>query len=306
MFIVKHKAFFLGVAAIIIVVALGSIITFGMRSGIEFTGGTLIELSHGVDSQTVDRTAIETALDPLTLGAYSLRASDVVGSVDTGTGYLLRTRPVTIEERGVLVQALTDTGVSIDRFDEVGPTIGVELKHKAIVALTLIVLMIALYVAFVFRSVSKPVSSWVYGFITILILGHDVLVPAGVFAYLGHAFGAEVDVLFVTALLVVLGYSVNDTIVVFDRIRERLRVNGQINRREEFDVTVGTALSETYARSINTSFTTLLVLVALYYFGGTATTYFALMLIAGVVAGTYSSIFIAAPLLVAINEWRNK
>lgn len=296
MFIVAHKKIFLALSGLIVLGAVVSIAMFGLTFGIEFTGGTLAEITY---TEPVDRTVIESSIDPLALGAYSLRAS--------GTqGYVLRTRDLNTTERGVLVDALQGTGATVERFTEVGPTIGNELRHKALVSLALIALMIALYVAFAFRGVSKPVSSWVYGFITILILAHDILIPAGVFAYLGYAFGAEVDVLFVTALLVVLGYSVNDTIVVFDRIRERLRINSQINRREEFDVTVGTALSETYARSINTSFTTLMVLVALYWFGGTATTYFAIMLIAGVLAGTYSSLFIAAPLLVAINEWRNR
>lgn len=296
MFIVAHKKIFLALSGLIVLGAVVSIAMFGLTFGIEFTGGTLAEITY---TEPVDRTVIESSIDPLALGAYSLRAS--------GTqGYVLRTRDLNTTERGVLVDALQGTGATVERFTEVGPTIGNELRHKALVSLALIALMIALYVAFAFRGVSKPVSSWVYGFITILILAHDILIPAGVFAYLGYAFGAEVDVLFVTALLVVLGYSVNDTIVVFDRIRERLRINSQINRREEFDVTVGTALSETYARSINTSFTTLIVLVALYWFGGTATTYFAIMLIAGVLAGTYSSLFIAAPLLVAINEWRNR
>lgn len=295
MFIVAYKKFFLVLSALIVAGAVGAIALYGLTFGIEFTGGTLAEIAY---THSVARSVVEDAIDPLALGAYSLRPS--------GTdGFVLRTRDLNTTERGVLVTALESTQARVERFTEVGPTIGTELRRKALVSLALIAFMIALYVAFTFRSVSKPVSSWVYGGITILILIHDIIIPAGAFAWLGHAFGAEVDVLFVTALLVVLGYSVNDTIVVFDRIRERLKINAQMNRREEFETTVGTALSETYARSINTSFTTLITLVALYWFGGTATMYFALMLIAGVLAGTYSSLFIAAPLLVAINNWKN-
>lgn len=296
MFIVAYRKLFLALSVLIVLAAVGSIAVFGLKFGIDFTGGTLAEITY---TQPTSRTVVEEALNPLGLGAYSLRASN-------DASFIVRTRDLNTTERGVLLMALENTGATVDRFTEVGPTIGNELRRKAFVSLALIALMIALYVAFAFRSVSKPVSSWVYGFITILILVHDIIIPAGVFAYLGYAFGAEVDVLFVTALLVVLGYSVNDTIVVFDRIRERLHINTQMNRRESFDITVGTALSETYARSINTSFTTFVVLVALYWFGGAATMYFALMLIAGVLAGTYSSLFIAAPLLVAINEFKNK
>lgn len=296
MFIVAYRKIFLALSVLIVLAAVSSIVVFGLKFGIDFTGGTLAEITY---IQPTSRTVVEEALNPLGLGAYSLRASN-------DASFIVRTRDLNTTERGVLVDALQGTGATVERFTEVGPTIGNELRRKAFVSLALIALMIALYVAFAFRSVSKPVSSWVYGFITILILVHDIIIPAGVFAYLGYAFGAEVDVLFVTALLVVLGYSVNDTIVVFDRIRERLHINSQMSRRESFDITVGTALSETYARSINTSFTTFMVLVALYWFGGAATMYFALMLIAGVLAGTYSSLFIAAPLLVAINELKNK
>lgn len=293
--IIRFKNFFLLLSAGIVALAFGALLVFGLRPGIDFTGGTLAEVSY---TEYTERTVLENALTSFDLGGYSLRSSDE-------TGYVLRTRPLEAHERGAVLRAIEDTGASITRLTEVGPTIGTELRRKSVVALGLIVLMIALYIAFAFRSVSKPVSSWVYGFITILILAHDVLIPAGVFAFLGYLFGAEVDVLFVTALLVVLGYSVNDTIVVFDRIRERLHINTQMNRKEDFEKTVGTALSETYARSINTSLTTLVTLIALYWFGGSATEYFALMLIAGVIAGTYSSLFIASPLLVIINNWRN-
>ena len=187
-----------------------------------------------------------------------------------------------------------------------GPTIGNELRSKAVVALVLVALAITLYVAFAFRHVSKPVSSWVYGLITIGVLLHDIIIPAGLFAVLGHLFGAEVDVLFVVALLVILGYSVNDTIVVFDRVREALKINEHMGRKEDFALTVGAALQTTYARSINTSLTTLIALTALLILGASVTQYFALMLIAGILAGTYSSIFLAAPLLVALNNWRHK
>jgi len=159
----------------------------------------------------------------------------------------------------------------------------------------------------VFRKVSQPVSSWKYGLVAIIALAHDIIIPAGIFAFLGSRFiEFQIDVLFVMALLAILGFSVNDTIVVFDRIRENLRMNREYRERREFDETVGDSLKQTYSRSLNTSITTLIVLVALYLIGGASTQQFALVLAIGVVAGTYSSIFLASPLLVSLERWGNK
>ena len=189
-----------------------------------------------------------------------------------------------------------------ERFNSIGPTIGKELRNKAFVAIGIVIIAIMLFVAFVFRKVSKPVSSWKYGVAAIIALIHDIIVPTGVFAFLGYILGVEIDILFVMALLAILGYSVNDTIVVFDRVRENLRLNREHGSEESFDLTVGKSLNQTYARSINTSLTTLFVVIALFFFGSEATQDFALVLAIGIIAGTYSSIFLATPLLVAINK----
>ena len=163
-------------------------------------------------------------------------------------------------------------------------------------------LAIIFFIAFVFRHVSAPVSSWKYGIIAIIALLHDIIVTIGLFAVLGALVGAEVDILFVMALLAILGYSVNDTIVVFDRVRENLRTNLELNRKEDFELTVGKSLNQTYIRSINTSLTTFFVLITLFMLGPLATQNFALVLLTGVIAGTYSSICLATPLLVAVND----
>ena len=167
----------------------------------------------------------------------------------------------------------------------------------------LVILGIVLYITFAFRKVSEPISSWKYGLVAIAALVHDVLIPTGVFAVLGHFLGYEVDTLFVTALLVILGFSVHDTIVVFDRVRENLRHS---TGRKPFDQIVGESVSQTFTRSINTSLTTLLALIVLYFFGGSTTEHFSLALIIGIAAGTYSSIFIGSPLLVTLNLWKGK
>ena len=192
------------------------------------------------------------------------------------------------------------------RFDSIGPSIGSELQTRSVYAIILVILAIALFIAFAFRHVSKPVSSWKYGIVALLSLAHDVIIPIGAFAVMGHFMGAEVDTLFVTAILVVLGFSVHDTIVVFDRVRENLRRLEEKGMKESFEETVGKSVSQTLGRSINTSLTTVLALLALYFFGATATHYFSLTLLIGIVAGTYSSVFLGSPLLVTLQKMQKE
>jgi preprotein translocase subunit SecF len=187
-------------------------------------------------------------------------------------------------------------------FESVGPVIGAELMRRAIYAIALVILMIVIYIAWAFRKVSRPISSWQYGIATLIALLHDVIIPVGIFAILGHFLGVEIGLLFVTAVLTILGFSVHDTIVVFDRIRENLRRHIGDN----FEDTVNRSINQTISRSINTSFTVLLTLLAVYFFGGESIRYFALALIVGIIFGTYSSIFIASPLLVLWEGWKKK
>ncbi|MEK9209494.1 MAG: protein translocase subunit SecF, partial [Patescibacteria group bacterium] len=181
------------------------------------------------------------------------------------------------------------------RFVAIGPVIGRELKQKSLLALILVGLMIIAYIAFAFRKVSKPVSSWKYGVTAVLALVHDVLIPTGVFSFLGHFYGLEIDILFVTALLTILGFSVHDTIVVFDRIRENLKKR----KEDSFEKAVNASVNQTLTRSVNTSLTVLFALLALFFLGSQSIKYFSLTLILGVSFGTYSSIFLASPLLVS-------
>lgn len=313
MFAITYKKIFLYIAAAIMVGSLAIIMTFGLKLGIDFTGGSLTEVAYEV---APDKAVLESTVSGLSLGEASVRES-----VDeSGRGaYLIRTRDLTETEHTELVAAVTSLGeqAEITRFTSIGPVIGQELRDKAGWAIFGVVSIIVLYVAFAFAGIGTPVSSWTYGAITIFVLVHDVLVPTALMSLLGYFAGIEVDVLFVMALLAVLGYSVNDTIVVFDRVRENLMQNRTEKRtkREEpggivhedvvytltkpYDEIVGSAVSETLARSINTSLTTFVALVALYFVGGAVTQTFALVLMAGVAAGTYSSICIASPLVVA-------
>ena len=319
MFLTRYTKQFLIAALAIYIGTCALILSLGVPLGIDFTGGSLTEVSY---ETLPEKSQIEGELDILSLGTYSLRSTSGTEGRD---GYILRMRDLSEEERKAVARALTNEtqGGTIDRFTSVGPVIGEELKAKALYALGAVFLIIILYVAFVFRKVSKPVGSWVYGGITILVLLHDVLVPTAVVAVLGVTIGIEADVLFVMALLAVLGYSVNDTIVVFDRVRENLlkyrnekeikvetvgvdRTETTYELTKPFADIVGESVSQTLARSINTSLTTLLALLALFILGGSATQMFALILIIGVIAGTYSSICIASPLLIAIANWQAK
>ncbi len=297
MWIIRNRNIFFAIAALLVGASVLAIGAFGIRPSIEFTGGTLLEVGYA--DSVGDKASIEKNLDMLSLGAYSLRPFG-------DDAYLLRVREIEQGELSAIVTAFQVEGVSapeLRRQNTVGPTIGAELQNKAFAALAVVIALTIIYVAFAFRHVSEPVSSWKYGFIAIVTLIHDVTIPAGIFAIIGHYYGtAEADVLFVTALLTILGYSVNDTIVIFDRIRENLKKNQDDNVEESFDEVVGHSLEQTFVRSFNTSFTVLIVVVAILLFGGSATYYFALALTAGVVAGTYSSLFLAAPLLVLLER----
>lgn len=300
MIVIKHRKIWFALSGLFIVLALLAMSTFGFNLGVDFRGGTITEVRY--EGERPEKLVVDERVSALDLGGFSVRPSE-------GDRYIIRTRELSLEEGAALVGALPqDNGVSpiVERANTVGPIAGAELQRKALMAIVVVVLMIVLFVTFAFRKVSKPVSSWKYGLATIVALFHDVVVPTGIFVLLGHLYGVEIDLLFVTGLLAILGYSVNDTIVVFDRVRENLRINEEKRINESFDKTVGNSVTQTLARSINTSLTLLVVLVALYAVGSAATRDFALLLIVGVIVGTYSSIFLASPLLVSFSKLGRK
>ena len=297
MFIIKYKNFFFALSAVLMFISAGLMTVYDWNYGIEFTGGSLLEVSY--PDGRPDRAVVSERLDALQWTGTAIQ--------ETGTdGFIIRTKDLSESERQQLVGAVSANGtIKIEerRFNSVGPIIGAELRAKAGWAILCVIIAIVLYIAFAFRGVSQPLSSWVYGLVAIGALVHDVVIPAGVYVALGHYFiDVQIDILFVTAILTILGFSVHDTIVVFDRTRENLK----LRTWKEFDVTVGHSLEQTIVRSVNTSMTVLLVILALYFVGGETTKNFALTLAIGIVAGTYSSIFFASPLLVAIDEWKQK
>lgn len=309
MWIIKHRAIFYTLSIVLIVASIFSFVKWGLNFGIDFTGGTLIEVSY-----SNERPAQADILN--SISAIDAKASVRPAGTDS---YIIRMKPIDQSEKATVLDVLnissapdalvddnTDTlnastsVASLKTFDSIGPILGAESLRKALVSIVLVILGIVLFITFAFRKVSEPVSSWKYGLVAIVALVHDVIIPTGVFSILGHYAGYEIDTLFVTAILVILGFSVHDTIVVFDRVRENLR---NYSAKKPFVEVVGESINQTLVRSVNTSLTTLIALLVLYFVGGSATEHFSLALIIGIAAGTYSSIFVGSALLVTIEKW---
>jgi len=313
MFIINHRGFFFWLTGLILAGALGAILFWGLPLGIDFTGGSLMQVEYQNGRPAL--TDIEGQIAPVNLGTVSVRA---VGE----KAVAIRTRSQTPAEHESVLSAISTTAsATLDGFPSgeptksvvaelsytsVGPALGSQFTNKAIWAILAVILVIMLYIAFAFRHVSRPVPGWGYGITVVAMLAIDIIVPAGFYAVYAHFTGAEVDSLFVVALLSLLGYCVNDVIVIFDRIREHLAKNERENNKEAFEDTIGKSISETMNRSINTALTVVLALIALIYFGAETTRNFALVMLVGVVAGTFSSITRSAPLLIPIAKWFNK
>ena len=276
-----------------------SLLVFGLKLGIDFTGGSLLEVRYeGISRPSLS--SVQEAVRELNVGPFEVQP---IGD----TNMLVKLKSLDESTHGKLLETLrknvTSGKLFEERFESVGPSIGQELQHKTVWAILLALVMISLYIAFAFRKVDRPVSSWKYGIAALIALFHDVIIPIGAFALLGHFHTLDIGTPFVAALLTVLGFSVHDTIVVFDRIRENLK---KLGGGEPFENLVEKSLRQTIGRSINTSVTVMVVMLALYFFGGLATKFFALTILIGVFFGTYSSIFIASFLLVTWHKWSLK
>lgn len=272
------------------VVCIGMLVRFGLKPGIDFTGGSLMELSFSGTRPTQE-------VLTQTLADNNLKEAIVQKS--GADRFIIRVEFLNEDRHQALLKSFRTAfenpanQVREESFETIGAAVSAQLRERAVWAVLFVSLGIILYMAYAFRKVSHPVKSWKYGAMAIVAMIHDITLVLGVFALLGHFYGVEIDIAFVVALLTVLGYSVNDTIVVFDRIRETLIHRGTQN----FPDTVNAGLNETLMRSLNTTFATLLPLFALFFLGGTTVHYFALALLIGMASGAYSSIFIASPLL---------
>jgi preprotein translocase subunit SecF len=296
MWIVINRKIFYGISLVLVVASLAFLAVWKLNPSIDFTGGTLIEVQY--QGFRPDQSAVTSALSAIDPDV-SVRPS--------GTDeFVVRMKAIDESAKPAVASALSLNGTASSTeksFDSIGPVLGVEALRKAVVSIILVILGIVIYITFAFRKVSEPVASWKYGLVAVVALTHDVVIPLGVFSILGHLAGIEVDTLFVTALLVVLGFSVHNTIVVFDRVRENLRVN---RADKTFEQVVGESISQTFTRSMNTSATVLICLVVLYILGGSVTEHFTLALIIGIAAGTFSSVFIGSPLLVTLEKLQKK
>lgn len=291
--IVKQRPIWFSVSGILMVASIVLLAVYGLNLSIDFTGGSILEVEYLEERAEI--TEIRTTVEEAGFVGGNVQPSDE-------RGLLVRQPPLTEDQHQELLGVLETFGELEElRFDSIGPVIGEELKRKSVWALILIFVAIIAYVAWSFRKVGQQVKSWKYGLLTIVAALHDVMITLGVAALLGHLLDLSVGTAFVAALLTILGYSVNDTIVVFDRIRENLKRD-----HGNFEATVGLSVKETIARSINTSITTFLALLAVYIFGGETTKEFALILMVGILAGAYSSIFLASPLLVAWQKRSSK
>lgn len=293
--IISRSKLWLAISASLVVAAVACIAIFGLQFGIDFTGGSLIsvEFAQEVSQEDVRATANAAGYD-----AVVQQATD--GST------LIRVRPMSEDEHQEMLASLRTAHGELTelQFNSIGPTVGDQLKKQTSIAVVLVLVLIMAYVAWAFRHVSEPVRSWKYGVVTLISALHDVIIPLGAFAVFGHFFGYSVDTAFVAAILTILGYSINDTIVVFDRTRENL-----FRRRhaeERFGETVNRSINETLGRSLNTTLTTILPLIAIVVFGGESTRPFAITLLVGVLSGAYSSIFLASPLLAMSEKWGKK
>lgn len=300
MFVVRHRRFFFILTGLLLLGSIIAVAVFPPKLSIEFTGGSLLEVAY--QDGRPELSVVRDRLHTLELGEPSVRESGE-------NAVTIRTRTLSPEERTAVLAALsggaTDSVTEL-RFNSIGPSLGNELAIKALYAIGVVTLAIMLYIAWAFRGVSRPVPSWGYGIIAVFMLAIDIIVPTGFYAIYALFTGAQFDSLFVIALLALLGYCINDVIVIFDRVREHLRKNEEEEIEEEFEVTVGKSIDETMGRSINTGLTVVLALLALTVIGNEATRNFALVMMVGVAAGTFSSITRSAPLLIPIAAWLEK
>lgn len=287
--IVGKRRIFLITSGILTLIAIVFIALFGFKLSIEFTGGSHLDVTS---SRNIDTAHVEKVIEDNKIKVVSIKKK-------YDKDILIRTATITNAQKNTLIAKLNEAGLEIKEksFETLGLVVGSEARMDALKAVGLALVAITLYIAFAFRKVSHPVSSWKFGFSAIIGLLHDVILVLGIFSALGLFFGIEIDTLFITAILTIMGFSVHDTIVVFDRIRENLIRNV---RHLPFEQVVNNSFNETLVRSLNTSITVVLVLFALLLFGGESIRWFVFAFIVGMIVGTYSSIFIASGILV---EW---
>ncbi len=296
--IIGKKNVYFFISLLVIVPGLVSLFLFGLKFSIDFIGGSRIEIQSSEFGIRSSESEIRTAFKNQNIAISSIQklGKDI---------FIVRTKPIDQNTYLKIISRLKKKYLTIRElsFQTVGPVIGSETTLNAIKSIVVASILIILYIAWSFRKVPLPLKSIRFGICAIIALLHDVLVVVGIFSILGKLYGVEIDSLFVTAILTIIGFSVHDTIVVFDRIRENLR---KYSATMSFEKIVNESILQTFTRSLNTSLTVLLVLFTLLLFGGESTKWFIVALLVGITSGTYSSIFNAAPLLVVWDEWSRR
>ncbi len=288
--IIKNRKIFLSIPALLVAVSIIFLSIWGLNFGIDFQGGSLLEVKYEGYQPSISE--IQENLSDVEINNLVIQPTE--------NSYILRFKENSEEIHSQVLSGLKDVVVEIEgadliemQFNSVGPSIGNELKSKSFNASIIALIMIIIFISFAFRKVSLPVASWKYGVASIIALAHDVLITLGLFSFLGHFYGVEINTAFIAAILTILGYSINDTIVVFDRVRDNLPKS-----KQSFADTVNTSLNQTLGRSLSTSTTTILALLTIFFFSGSTIKDFSLALTVGIFIGTYSSIFVASSVLV--------
>lgn len=290
--IIKNSNFWFIFSGILSIIAILAIAIYGLRIGIDYKGGTVIE----IESNNTNRVSLlKEVLDTQGYSEYQIKESSN-NTINLRFSTLTNEQHIAFQDAAK--QKISDYTES--SYDTVGPTIGKDLTKKSIWAVVVASLGIILFIAFAFRKIPKPLSSWKFGLSAIIALMHDLVITTGVVAIMSHFFvWMQVDALFITAMLTIMGFSVHDTIVVYDRLRE----NYIRNPHDNIELTAEKSINQTLARSINTSMTTIIVLTCLLVFGSPSIRHFIIILIIGITLGTYSSIFVASPIVV---RWHRK
>ena len=288
---IKYSNIYYIISVVLILASVVCLALFGLKFGIEFVGGSNMQVEF--EGQRPANDTINQALSGFDLGQITVQPTGEKGAIIQFKGVDEATH------QQILAKLNELTTTSEKGFQYVGPSVGQELRNKTLLAIVLALLAITLYIAFAFRKVSRPVNSWKYGIASLIALFHDILIPLGMFSVLGKMYNVEITIPIIAALLTVLGFSVHDTIVIFDRIRENILRQGMA----QFEETINWSLNQTLGRSLSTVFSTLIVLISIFFFGGQTLKYFALALIVGITSGAYSSIFIASPILVSWYKW---
>lgn len=290
----RYSKIYFGFSGLLVIASIVLLVLFGLNPGIEFTGGSSLEIEFE------QRPSLSEIREKMAQFDFP---SQVQLVEEKGVIIQIQEEEISDQLHQNVLEKLKELGEIEEKsqgFEAISSIIGKELKEKTKFIIIFSLLAIVLYITFSFRKITRPVPSWQYGIATLIALFHDVIIPLGIFSILGKLYGVQITIPVITALLTVFGYSVNDTVVVFDRIRENLIKGKGVTYQE----TVNYALNQTLTRSINTSLTTLFALIAIFFFGGITLKFFALALILGIISGTYSSIFLASPLLVSWRRWR--